>query len=296
MSGAVAPVLDAVRLRHWPKNLLVFVPLITSHEIADARLLWQALLAFVSFSLAASAGYIINDVHDLDADRRHPRKRLRAIPAGLLRRAVALRLVPVLLVSSAAIALWQLPGLFTMTLASYVVTTVLYSLIFKQLLFVDVVVLTALYCARIIAGGIATGFFVSPWLLGLAIFFFLSLALLKRYSELLELAGTDEPSAGRGYVPRDADIIRTAGPASGYLSVLILMLYINSEQAQTLYATPGVLWLVGALMIYWITRLWLLAHRGAVRGDPVEFALHDSATYVVVGLTALALWAATLGS
>ena len=170
MSGAVAPVLDAVRLRHWPKNLLVFVPLITSHEIADARLLWQALLAFASFSLAASAGYIINDVHDLDADRRHPRKRLRAIPAGLLRRAVALRLVPVLLVSSAAIALWQLPGLFTMTLASYVVATVLYSLIFKQLLFVDVVVLTALYCARIIAGGIATGFFVSPWLLGLSIY------------------------------------------------------------------------------------------------------------------------------
>jgi len=295
VDGWSRPVLDAMRVRHWQKNLLVFLPLITGHEITNLRLIWLGGMAFMTFSLAASAGYLINDLHDVEADRRHPTKRFRPLAAATIPASVARGLVPVLLAVSVGVAWWRMPGMFVIALLSYIVASTAYSLVLKQILFLDVVVLTALYCLRIIAGGIATGLFVSPWLLGLSLFFFLSLALLKRYVDLREFDGTGEPSIGRAYLPVDADILRSVGPASGYLSVFLLVLYINSDQARSLYESPSLLWLIGPLLIYWITRLWLLANRGVVSDDVVEFASRDAVTYVVAGLTAVVLYAATVG-
>lgn len=285
-----------MRVRHWPKNLLVFLPLITGHEITNIGLIWLGGVAFMTFSLAASAGYLINDLHDVEADRRHPTKRFRPLAAGTIPASVARGLVPVLLVVSVGVAWWRMPGMFLVALLSYIAASTAYSLVLKQVLFLDVIALTALYCFRIIAGGIATGLFVSPWLLGLSLFFFLSLALLKRYAELRESAGNGGVAlAGRGYLPEDADILRSVGPASGYLSVFLLVLYINSDQARSLYESPSLLWLIGPLLIYWITRLWLLANRGVVTDDVVEFASRDAVTYVVAALTAAVLYAATVG-
>jgi len=205
-------------------------------------------------------------------------------------------LIPILWLLSLGIAWVTLSPMFTVVLVIYIGVSSLYSLVLKQLVLFDVILLTSMYCLRIIAGGIATGLFVSSWLLALSMFFFLSLALLKRYAELRESAGNGGVGlAGRGYLPEDADILRSVGPASGYLSVFVLVLYINSDQARNLYESPSLLWLIGPLLIYWITRLWLLANRGVVTDDAVEFASRDAVTYVVAGLTAAVLYAAKVG-
>ena len=286
-----------LRVHHWVKNLLVFVPLITSHEIINPHLLGLGAIAFVVFSLAASASYVINDLHDIEADRRHPAKCLRPLAAGEVAPSTGYVLTLLLLVVSFATAWWTLPRLFVMTLLIYVSASAVYSLFVRRILFLDVIFLTGLYCVRIIAGGIATALYVSPWLLGLSLFFFLSLALLKRYIELREFAAVGSGTAipGRSYHTSDMEIIRSVGPASGYLSALLLAFYINSDQAQSLYEAPTGLWLVSPILIYWITRLWLLAHRGDITEDAILFAARDRVTYGVSAVIAAIMYVAAAG-
>ncbi len=285
----------AVRVRHWVKNLLVFIPVFTGHEITNLSLLWAGALAFATFCLAASGAYLYNDLRDLEADSLHRTKRHRPLAAGSFSVSNARILIPILWLLSLGIAWMTLSPMFTMVLVIYIGVSSLYSLGLKQLVLFDVILLTGMYCLRIIAGGIATGLFVSSWLLALSMFFFLSLALLKRYAELRESAanGGAVPT-GRGYLPEDAEILRTVGPVSGYLSVFLLALYINSDQARTLYESPTLLWLAAPLLIYWITRLWLLTHRGVVKEDAVLFASRDVVTYVVAGLVAMVVYVASV--
>lgn len=287
----------AARPPHWVKNLLVFLPVVTGHAVIDASAMAMASLAFIIFCLAASGGYLVNDLHDLAFDRSHPEKRLRPLAAGSVPAPAAAVTAGLMLAASGVAALLWMPIAFVGTLALYVVTAQAYSFLLKRVLFLDVIVLTALYLFRIIAGGIATGLYVSPWLLALSLFFFLSLALLKRYAELRHWPETAETSGGRGraYLAVDADILRSVGPASGLLSVFLLALYINSGQARDLYRTPDLLWLLGPALIYWIVRMWLLAHRGLMRDDPVLFAARDPTTYAVAALVGLLLLAATIG-
>ena len=285
----------AVRVRHWVKNLLVFVPVFTGHEITNPSLLWAGTLAFATFCLAASGAYLYNDLRDLEADRLHRTKRHRPLAAGTFSVSNARILIPILWLLSLGIAWVTLSPMFTVVLLIYIGVSGLYSLVLKQLVLFDVILLTSMYCLRIIAGGIATGLFVSSWLLALSMFFFLSLAFLKRYAELRENAGNGGVAlAGRGYLPEDAEILRTVGPVSGYLSVFLLALYINSDQARRLYESPALLWLAAPLLIYWITRLWLLTHRGVVKEDAVLFASHDPITYVVAGLVAVVVYVANV--
>ncbi len=285
----------ALRTYQWVKNVLLFVPMLMAHRIAETELWTSAALGFVAFSLCASSAYVVNDLVDREADRQHPAKRHRPFASGALSFGFGMVLVPVLVVSAFGLAWVALPAAFRLTLAVYLVVTLAYSFVLKQQPVIDVLVLAGLYALRIFAGGAATGVPVSEWLLAFSIFFFLSLALLKRFAELrrLEIVGADALQ-GRGYRGDDVPILRTAGQAAGYLSVFVLVFHIRSPEVSVLYSTPMLLWGVGVLLLYWITRAWLLAGRGDLDDDPILFAAKDPASYAVFGLVGALLLVASL--
>ena len=278
------------------KNVLLFVPMLMAHEVMDARLWGQATLGFVAFSLCASFGYVVNDLVDREADRQHPAKRHRPFASGALSPGVRLRArARAPRRARFALAWAALPGAFLVALAVYLAATLAYSFALKRQPVLDVMVLAGLYTLRILAGGAATGVPVSEWLLAFSMFFFLALALLKRFAELKRLDVAPERSLhGRGYRGDDLPVLRTAGLAAGYLSVLVLVLYVSSPEVSVLYERPTLLWLVGALLLYWMTRVWLLAERGRVDDDPILFAAKDPTSYAVFALMGLMLLAATL--
>ncbi|MDG4554653.1 MAG: UbiA family prenyltransferase [Candidatus Competibacter sp.] len=267
----------ALRLHQWLKNLLIFVPLAAGHAWNQPATLALALLAFVSFGLCASSVYLLNDLLDLGSDRRHPRKRQRPFAAGKLPILQGVIAIPLLLIAAFGLSLPINPPAFTAALATYYVFTLAYSLRLKQTLMLDVIVLAGLYTLRIVAGAAAANLMPSFWLLAFSMFLFLSLALVKRYAELQTLREQGELSAsGRGYHVDDLGILQSLGTAAGYLAVLVLALYVNSETSRALYGQPMVIWLLCPALLYWISRVWLLAHRGEMHDDPIVFALTDS--------------------
>jgi 4-hydroxybenzoate polyprenyltransferase/phosphoserine phosphatase len=285
----------ALRLQHWVKNLLIFVPIVMAHELQNLPLVLASVMAFFAFGMCASAIYLINDLFDLDADRRHPTKRNRPLASGALSLQHGMLLAPLLLLVSAAIAAFMTPA-FKFTLLTYVVLTTSYSWRIKSIAILDVVVLAGLYTIRVIAGSAATGVPPSPWLLAFSLFFFFSLAMVKRYSELDVLGQSGDASkAARGYYAGDRAEIASLGSSSGYIAVLVLALYINSDAVVALYRQPLVLWLISPLLLYWISRVWLLAHRGEMHEDPVVFAIRDRVSYAVGLGIAVILFAAATG-
>jgi 4-hydroxybenzoate polyprenyltransferase len=275
----VTHLLKALRVHQWAKNLLLFVPLLTSHHFLDPGALPESLLAFLAFSFIASAVYLANDLVDLEDDRRHPAKRLRPLAAGDISIEATLALVPFLLTAGAAVAL-LLPWRFGVLLAVYVAANLAYSLGLKRVALVDVFVLAGLYTLRILAGAAAIEVPVSHWLLAFSMFVFLSLAFAKRFVEVANVAARAGTAVGgRGYRAGDGQLLATLGSASGYLSVLVFALYITSKEIVALYRSPAILWFAVPLLAYWISRVWLLAHRGVLHEDPVLFALHDWPSY-----------------
>jgi 4-hydroxybenzoate polyprenyltransferase/phosphoserine phosphatase len=274
--------LRALRLHQWLKNLLVLVPVFTSHRFLDPVALTDAVIAFIAFGLCASGVYILNDLLDLTSDRQHPRKRLRPFAAGTLPLSHGLAAAPVLTMVSFALALWCSP-VFAATLLCYYAMTLGYSLRLKRIVMIDVILLAALYTVRIIGGTVAIGSELSFWLLAFSMFIFLSLALLKRYTELaLALAVGKRDASGRGYGTDDLPLIQSLGAASGYIGVLVFALYINSPESLALYGQPKLLWLMCPLLLYWISRMWVIAHRGVMHDDPVVFAATDRVSQAVV--------------
>lgn len=265
----------AMRPHQWAKNTLVFLPLLAAHQIANGQVLLLAVVAFVSYGLCASSVYVLNDLLDLDADRAHPRKRKRPFAAGDASLMQGAAMVPILLGASAGIAL-TLPQAFLAVLAGYYLTTLAYSLWLKRLVVVDVIALAGLYTSRIIAGAAATSILPSFWLLALSMFLFLSLALVKRYSELRAVRQIEKTrAAGRGYEVDDLPLLMSLGNASGLLSVLVLALYVNSPDVHTLYRHAYFLWLILPILLFWICRVWMKTHRGEMHDDPVVFAARD---------------------
>jgi 4-hydroxybenzoate polyprenyltransferase len=279
----VMSLLKAMRLHQWMKNLLVFVPLMAAHQYADVQRDVLAFMAFVVFSLTASSVYLLNDLVDVQDDRHHARKRNRPFASGALSLITGWMLWPVLLLVAAALSVAFMPVLFTVSLGVYFVLTVAYSLLLKQMAVVDVLTLAALYTLRIIAGAAAIAVAVSFWLLLFSMFIFLSLALIKRYSELKVArdAGKSDPLRGRGYEPDDLELVSSLGGSSGFIAVLVLALYIQDGQAAHLYATPQIIWLACPVMLFWISRAWLIAHRGRMHDDPIVFALKDKVSWGV---------------
>lgn len=277
----------ALRLHQWLKNLLVFLPLFAAHLVFAPGALPRAMLAFLSFGLCASATYILNDLLDLDADRRHSRKKTRPFASGALSIRDGLIAAPLLLLAAFALAFFLSLG-FAAVLLGYCALTVAYSLSIKRVAVLDVVALAALYTIRIIAGTVAIGIGASFWLLAFSMFLFLSLAMIKRYVELRGLLADGRARAsGRGYTVDDLPLVQSLGAASGYLSVLVCALYINSTASTALYRHPQVLWLLCPLLLYWISRAWLIAHRDEMHDDPVVFAATDWVSRIVVVVCAL---------
>jgi len=278
-------IVNSLRPIQWSKNFLLFVPLILSHRIAEPGALLGVMWAFVSFSLCASAVYIINDLLDLEADRGHPRKRNRPLASGALQITAGLGLIPILLALGLFIAVATQPSLFLVALIGYLALSSAYSLYLKRLMIVDVLVLGGLYTLRLITGGIAVDVVLSQWLLAFSLFLFFSLAFVKRYSELRTTIehGTTRAN-GRDYDINDWSMVGTVGPASGYLAVLVLALYINSDQVSVLYQRPEFLWLLAPALLYWITRIWFLAHRGVMADDPIVFTIKDRVSYLMAAI------------
>jgi 4-hydroxybenzoate polyprenyltransferase len=274
--------LHALRPHHWVKNVLVFLPLVLAHELYDVALLERAALAFIAFTLCASSVYVLNDLLDLSSDRRHPHKRNRALASGRARVSRSLILVPLLLIAAVAVSL-PLPPAFLGTLALYYLLMLCYSLGAKGLPIVDVLLLAGGYALRVGAGAAAAGVAISPWLLAFCMFLFFSLALIKRYAELVTLRVVEGAMVHtRGYLPTDRELMAIEGLTSGYLSVLVLALYTNTRMVQDLSGRYGVFWLICLLLLYWISYMWLMAHRGRIHEDPVTFALTDRVSQVLV--------------
>lgn len=277
----VQTLIQAMRVHQWMKNLLVFVPLMAAHQYLDSQRDIYSVLAFVIFSLTASSVYLLNDLADVQDDRLHVRKCNRPFANGSLSLIIGWFAWPSLLLMSALLSLSLMPALFSFCLLVYFLLTVSYSLHLKQLAVVDVLTLAALYTLRIIAGAAAIDVSVSFWLLLFSMFVFLSLALIKRYSELLVARGAGKTGAlrGRGYEPEDLALVSSLGGSSGFIAVLVLALYIQDGQAAHLYATPQIIWLACPALLFWISRAWLIAHRGRMHDDPIVFALKDRVSW-----------------
>ena len=296
--------LKAVRLHQWAKNTLIFVPLLLAHAW-NAGTIGGAVTAFFSFGLCASATYIINDLLDLETDRKHPRKRRRPFAAGDLSAIEGVAAVCVLMVVALLLALAvpevvrTMPGghellrpySFLRWLAFYTVATLTYSLYLKRKLLLDVFVLSGLYTVRILAGSAATGVLVSAWLAGFSVFFFLSLAFVKRFSELEGLREQGGAvSNGRGYLVSDLEQLRALGTGAAYAAVVVMTLYINNAETNVLYRHPVRLWLVVPVLLLWLSQVWMKASRGEMHDDPVVYAITDKKSLLLGVLMAAVVW------
>jgi 4-hydroxybenzoate polyprenyltransferase len=284
-----ASLLKAIRIHQWAKNILLFLPMLLAHLLTVKAVLSIA-GAFLSFSLCASATYLINDLLDIESDRQHPRKRNRPFASGDLSILTGIGIILAFLAIGACIAA-LLPHGFFVWLAFYALVTLSYSLYFKRKPLIDVILLSGLYTVRLFAGATATGTPVSAWLGSFSIFFFLSLAIVKRFAELENLRERGKaPANGRGYLLADIEQLRAFGTASAYAAVVVFTLYISNAGVISLYRHSTRMWLIIPLLLLWLNRVWLLASRGILDEDPVIFAIRDRTSWLLgLGVLLVAL-------
>lgn len=282
---------EAIRPQQWVKNALVFLPMLVGQAWDEASAWQNALLAFAALSLIASSVYLVNDCADIDADRRHARKRMRAIARGALAPAWALTGAVLLFVGGATLGAMTnaLPYLF-----AYALIATLYSFWLKRVALVDVFVLAALFVLRIVLGGVATGHLASGWLLAFTGFFFLGLALLKRSVEVDALR-LETAAPRRGYRGGDAPLLKTMGVSAGLIAALVLALYLQDANAAAQYRAPFLLWALPAVVVFWTLRMWFKAERGLMHDDPLVFAFRDGVSWLLLAVTACVFAAAALG-
>lgn len=287
--------LKQIRIHQWSKNLLVFVPLLASHSFFDFESMKYSILAFILFSLCASSVYILNDLVDMQSDRAHKTKKNRPIASGNISVCSALLSCVILLIISLIVPYYLMPIWFFISLISYYVLTLSYSLVLKKLEIFDVIILASLYTMRIIAGAFAISVNLTFWILSFSMFIFLSLALVKRHSEIFDCrkSGKEDSISGRGYCTNDLEMISSLGAAAGYLSVMILALYVQDPNTIELYSKPRIIWFACPVFLFWISRIWMLTHRGKIHEDPVFFAIKDKVSWVVVAILAVIFCYAT---
>jgi 4-hydroxybenzoate polyprenyltransferase len=282
----------ALRLHQWTKNALVFVPLLASHRLHDTSAVLAAIFAFLAFGCCASGNYLLNDIVDRPADLHHPRKRFRPVTSGQVPVGQARIVSVALLCVGFGLAAGALPWAFSGALALYLGLAWCYSLALKRVVLLDTLCLGGLYTIRIIAGGFATQVTPSFWLLAFSMFLFLSLAIAKRYAELQLVQGSGGGGLpGRGYSTEDMPLLACCGIVSGYLSVLVLAFYVNSGAIMH-YTRPRLLWPLCVLLLYWVSRVWLVTTRGRMHDDPVNFALTDRPSLFIAALGAALTWLA----
>jgi len=292
MQKHLVDALRAMRPHQWVKNILIFAPLILSFQLLNLNSIFNDILAFLAFSLTASGLYIVNDLLDIEADRAHPIKRNRPFASGRLSKSWGVSQSIIVLVAAFVIA-GYLNVQFLVALLIYAILSASYSFKLKQIVLLDVSLLAVLYTLRIIAGTFAVSLELSYWLIVFSIFIFTSLAMVKRVSELynLKLQGKEEVG-GRGYTVQDHEIMSALGAASGFVSVLVLALYIHDPLTVERYNHPEWLWMIVPSILYWIGRVWIIAHRGQMNEDPVVFAVSDKVSYLILLFIAVGVYLA----
>lgn len=274
--------LKQLRIHQWSKNLLLFVPALASHQIMMPGIFINALTGFIAFSLLASSIYVFNDIVDIDHDRKHPKNKNRPIAAGELSILSAYVILLVCLMGGGLLAQY-LGNTFFLVVVIYIVLNLLYSFYLKKAIILDVILLMSFYIIRLIAGHTPDAIPLSPWLLSFSMFLFISLGFLKRYVDTMVIRENNASLLnGRGYSIDDGNMLMSLGVGSGLVSALVLTLYTGSEQVKVFYATPMLLLGLSPIMLYWISRIWLLAERGVIESDPVLFTIKDTHSYVVV--------------
>lgn len=283
---SLRPYLRAMRPHQWVKNALVFLPALAAHQLGAATLL-PAVLAFVAFSLVASSVYVLNDLLDLAADREHPRKRNRPFASGAIPIAHGSWMAVGLLLAG-GLASVALGAGFVLVMLTYYAATLAYSLHLKRQALIDIALLAGLYTTRIVAGGVATGIALSMWLLAFSIFLFFCLAAVKRQAELVDGAKSGKADAsGRGYLVSDLPIVAAMAIGSGYVAVLVMALYVSSPAVAQLYSFVPALWGICCVLLYWVSRMVMITHRGQMHDDPIVFAFRDRASQACFLLVAL---------
>jgi|TARA_B100001964_G_scaffold117606_1_gene131045 4-hydroxybenzoate polyprenyltransferase len=273
----ILPYVNALRPHQWVKNILLFFPAVVSVQIFSTNIFKTLCISFIAFCLVASSGYLFNDILDLESDRKHPDKKTRPLAAGQISILYSKVLILVLLVIAVSIALLYVNIKFFIILSIYFLSTAFYSLYIKRKIIADILTLAILYTFRVIAGGFAVDLALSVWILAFSMFVFLSLAAVKRLAELVENASIGlKYSLGRSYEVNDITIIEGISLVSGYISVLVIILHIFTEATQGFYSRPELLLGICPIIMYWITRMILLAHRGQMHHDPILFSLRDS--------------------
>ena len=280
---SAAALVSLLRPHQWLKNLLVLLPVFLSHQWNNSAVVRDALLAFVCFCATASAVYVSNDLCDMEADRRHATKRFRPLAAGTVSKPTAVVMI-VLLLGFAAALVARLPLAFGITLLVYFVVSSLYSLYLKTKVILDICVLAGLYTIRLFAGGAATHIRISEWTLAFAMFCFLGLAAVKRYTELHSLPEEPQQVFRRGYQRSDQITVQVLGMTSMMMSVLVLALYLHSPEVVVLYHRPDMLWLMCPVLMYWFGRVWIAASRGNMHSDPIVFAIRDKVSLMAAGI------------
>ncbi|MBM2816666.1 MAG: UbiA prenyltransferase [Ignavibacteria bacterium] len=281
--------ISEIRVYQWVKNILIFIPLLLAHKLFDFALWGQAFAGFAAFCFCASSVYVLNDMLDLESDRHHPTKRNRPLASGRFSILLALFIVPLFFISGFLLSIYFLPLKFTIILAIYIIVTTAYSFHLKKIYILDIMLLAGLYTIRLLSGALAVEVEISPWLPAFSMFLFISLASIKRFTELKMLeANNKSETKGRDYLVADSFLIQNVGIISGYMAVLVFSLYINSQEVLKLYNHPKLLWGIAPLMLYWVTRIWFLANRGKMHDDPIFFTVKDPASYFI-GLLILIL-------
>ena len=275
-----------LRPQQWLKNVLVLLPVPLSHQWNNYSVVRNAVLAAVCFCATASAVYVTNDLCDVEADRNHPSKKRRPLAAGTLSKRTAVFVALALLAIAIVLAV-RLPLAFAATLLVYFVVSSLYSLYLKTKVILDICILAGLYTIRLFAGGAATHIRISEWTLAFAMFCFLGLAAVKRYTELQSLPDEPDPLTRRGYQRTDQVTVQILGMTCMMLSVLVLALYLHSPEVVILYRHPDILWLVCPVLLYWFGRVWIVASRGNMHSDPIVFALRDRVSLMAAALIVL---------
>jgi 4-hydroxybenzoate polyprenyltransferase/phosphoserine phosphatase len=281
-----------LRVHQWLKNLLIFVPLVTAFSFLNVEKLLTATIAFLAFSVTASATYVANDLWDLESDRVHPRKKSRPLASAEVSIVSALIVAVLCLLIGLAVA-WTVSWQFFSMLVLYLLVTTSYSWILKQYVLIDVILLSLLFTLRIVSGAVAVEITLSKWLLAFSVFLFLSLALVKRCAELLSLGQSGgEATSGRDYRVGDLTVLWPLGVGAAMSSIVVFGLFISSPETAARYATPVALWLVALGLVYWLSRLWIKTARGEMHDDPVVYAIKDKGSRVVAILMAAAMLAA----
>ena len=278
-----------IRPYQWVKNILIFIPMLMSHQLTIDNFI-LSIKAFIIFSLIASSIYVINDIADLESDKKHPYKKHRPLAAGLINLNQCKILIFILLLISSFFLLSTNLNFFFLIISYFIISN-LYTFLFKKYIYVDLLILSMLYTLRIIAGGVITDISVSIWLLSFSVFFFISLASVKRQIEIMNLKKVNEKKiSGRGYSLQNENTINKISIFSGCISILVLIFYINSPQILKLYSSPIFLWGMAFMMFFWITRIIYIAKKGKIKDDPIVYAINDKISYLCLFFILCVIW------